>query len=149
VSVVYIGIGSNLGDRAGNCLEAVAQMEASGVRVTKRSALLETEPWGVRNQPLFINMVVEGETGLTPSGLLALLKGIEHRMGRGPSRRWGPRILVVSGPDLVIPHPSMHERSFVLGPLSEIAGDKIHPVLRKTIRDLADAANRSSDHASD
>lgn len=146
MSLVHIGIGSNLGDRRSNCLEAIRRLEENGISVTKRSSLHETEPWGVRDQPKFINMVVEAETALEPEELLAALKRIEQDMGRLPSSRWGPRVmdldilfyddLIINDADLKIPHELLHERSFVLGPLSEIAPEKIHPVLRKKIKDL-------------
>jgi len=108
--------------------------------------MYETEPWGERNQPRFINMAIEGETRLTPVRLLEVLKMIEDEVGRKETFRWGPRVidldillyddLVMDTSELIIPHPRMHEREFVLRPLAEIAPDKIHPVLKKTIRKL-------------
>jgi 2-amino-4-hydroxy-6-hydroxymethyldihydropteridine diphosphokinase len=146
MSVVYIGIGSNIGEREDNCLRAIGLLEENGVRITKRSKLHETKPWGVKDQPAFINMVVESETGLSPRGLLVLLKRIENDMGRQPGIKWGPRLidldilfyddLVIQESDLTIPHPLMHLRDFVLGPLSEIVPEKVHPVLAKKISDL-------------
>ena len=146
MAVVYIGIGSNLGNKRDNCLKAVESLEKSGLRITKRSSLHETEPWGVKEQPKFINMAVEADTDLPPRELLLLLKKIEDAMGRERMTRWGPRIidldillyndLQMKEPDLQIPHPLMHERDFVLEPLSEIAPEKVHPVLSRKIRDL-------------
>lgn len=146
MAVVYIGIGSNLGNKRENCLKAVKSLEESGLRISKRSSLHETEPWGVKEQPKFINMAVEADTDLPPKELLLLLKKIEDAMGRERMTRWGPRIidldillyndLQMKEPDLQIPHPLMHERDFVLEPLSEIAPDKVHPVLSRKIRDL-------------
>ena len=108
--------------------------------------MYETEPWGVKDQPRFVNMVIEGETGLTPARLLEVLKMTEDEVGRVETYRWGPRMidldmllyddLVMNTPELTIPHPRMHERDFVLRPLAEIAPDKIHPVLKKTVREL-------------
>ncbi len=146
MAVVYIGIGSNLGNRRENCFRAVVSLEESGLRISKRSSLYETEPWGVKEQPKFINMAVEADTDLPPKELLLLLKKIEAAMGRESMTRWGPRIidldillyndLQMKEPDLQIPHPLMHERDFVLEPLSEIAPEKVHPVLLRKIRDL-------------
>ena len=146
MSIAYIGIGSNVGNRRYHCLKAVELLEQSGQTVSKISSLYETEPWGVKDQPPFINMAVEIETGFPPKKLLALLKKIEKKMGRKKTVRWGPRVidldilfyddLTLNDNDLVIPHPFMHTRAFVLEPLSEIAPDKVHPVLRKKVASL-------------
>ncbi|MFN3739075.1 MAG: 2-amino-4-hydroxy-6-hydroxymethyldihydropteridine diphosphokinase [Thermodesulfovibrionales bacterium] len=143
---VYIGIGSNIGNREKNCLEAIRLMEEKGIKVIKRSSLYETEPWGVKDQPMFINMVIEAETEYAPAELLNLLKSIERAMGRTETKRWGPRIidldilfynnLILNTPELRIPHPYIHERDFVLKPLSEIAPELEHPVLKKRIKEL-------------
>ena len=93
MSVSYIGIGSNLGNRQENCLRAVEILEKRGIKVQKRSSLYETEPWGFTDQPRFINMVVQIETTLTPNDLLGLLKSIEREIGRQGSFHWGPRII--------------------------------------------------------
>ncbi len=142
----YIGIGSNLGNREENCERAIRLLIEHGITVTKRSSMIETEPWGVREQPKFINMAVEIGTELDPEGLLRILKKIEEEIGRLPTSRWGPRIidldillyddLIMETPDLVIPHPGMSEREFVLKPLAEIAPEKVHPVLKKSIKSL-------------
>jgi 2-amino-4-hydroxy-6-hydroxymethyldihydropteridine diphosphokinase len=146
MSIVHIGIGSNIGNRQENCREAVRQLASRGVKVVKQSSMIETEPWGVADQPRFINMAVEAETDLAPENLLTALKDIEAAMGRTDAVRWGPRVidldilfyddLVVDTAELKIPHPHLHARMFVLGPLSEIVPDKVHPVLGKTVRDL-------------
>jgi dihydroneopterin aldolase/2-amino-4-hydroxy-6-hydroxymethyldihydropteridine diphosphokinase len=146
VPIVYISIGSNLGDREENCLKAIQLLSAAGISITKQSTMFETEPWGLKEQPRFINMAVEAGTGEGPYRLLEILKEIERNMGRGKTTKWGPRIidldilfydgLVIDTPELKIPHPLMHEREFVLGPLAEIAPDKVHPVLKKTVREL-------------
>lgn len=146
MSTVYIGIGSNLGDRHKNCLRAVELLKQSGLSVTKQSSVHETEPWGITDQPAFLNMAVEIETVLLPIELLALLKKIEKDMGRQETVRWGPRIIdldillyddiTLNTDALIIPHPLMHEREFVLRPLSELAEDLIHPVLEKKIGEL-------------
>lgn len=144
--VVYIGIGSNIGAREDNCLRAIGLLEENGLRITRRSSVYETEPWGVKDQQGFINMVVEAETDISPRELLVLLKRVENEMGRQPGIKWGPRLidldillfddLIMEESDLTIPHPMMHRRNFVLAPLAEIAPEKVHPVLAKKIRDL-------------
>lgn len=141
-----IGIGSNIGDREKNCDEAMKLISEREMDIISRSSKHETEPWGVKDQPFFINMAVRIRTGLTPSGLLERLKAIEKEMGRGTKERWGPRIidldilfyddLIINGPDLTIPHPHLTRRDFVLKPLLEIAPDTIHPVLKKSIREI-------------
>lgn len=146
MSIVYIGIGSNLGNREKNCLKAVQLLFDSGIAIMKQSSMYETEPWGVKDQPRFINMVIEAETEEKPGKLLELLKRIEREIGRKETYKWGPRAidldillyndLVINNTALQIPHPHMHERDFVLRPLSEIAPNKIHPVLKKTVREL-------------
>ncbi len=142
----YIGIGSNLGSREENCGKAISLLEANNIKITKRSSMIETEPWGIEDQPKFINMAVEIETALSPEELLKLLKKIETVIGREPTVRWGPRIidldillyddLILKTPELEIPHPQISERGFVLKPLAEIAPDKIHPALQESIKAL-------------
>jgi 2-amino-4-hydroxy-6-hydroxymethyldihydropteridine diphosphokinase len=146
MSLIHIGIGSNLGNRKENCIEAVRRLRESGLKIVRQSSMIETEPAGVRDQPRFINMAVEAETGLSPEQLLQLLKEIEQTMGRQDSVRWGPRLidldilfyddLVLDSEALKIPHPLLHKRDFVLIPLNEIAPGKIHPVLKKTLSHL-------------
>lgn len=142
----YIGIGSNLGNREDNCEKAITLLIENGITVTKRSSMIETTPWGVKDQSKFINMAIEIETSLLPDELLSVLKKIEVETGRTPSVRWGPRIidldilfyedLVMKTPELEIPHPGASSRDFVLKPLAEIAPELIHPVLKKSVREL-------------
>ena len=146
MSIIHIGIGSNLGNRQDNCLEAVRQLERHRVAVVKRSSMIETEPWGVTDQPQFINMAIEAETALFPEELFLLMKKIEKNMGREKTVHWGPRVidldilfyddLVFNTEELTIPHPHLHDRDFVLTPLMEIAPEKVHPVLKKKISEL-------------
>jgi 2-amino-4-hydroxy-6-hydroxymethyldihydropteridine diphosphokinase len=144
--IVHIGIGSNLGDRRAHCLEAVKLLGENHIAVMSQSSLHETEPWGRKDQPHFINMAVEAETSLSPQGLLQVLRSIEKAMGRRDSGKWGPRIIdldilfyddvTLNSDDLKIPHPHLHERVFVLKPLAEIAPGKVHPALGKTVLEL-------------
>jgi 2-amino-4-hydroxy-6-hydroxymethyldihydropteridine diphosphokinase len=144
--IVYIGIGSNLGNRQENCLKALGLISAEAGSVTKRSSMHATRPWGAEDQPEFINMAAELVTEAGPQELLETLRKIEKELGREETYRWGPRVidldilfyddLVIDTPDLRIPHPLMHLREFVLRPLSEIAPDRIHPVLKKTVKEL-------------
>jgi len=146
MSVAYIGIGSNLGDREFNCKQAIGLIGQKGITVSKESSLYETKPWGVTDQPLFLNMAIEIETYLKPFELLRTLKDIEKEIGREETFLWGPRIIdldillydnyIVNEKGLRIPHPHMQDREFVLRPLREIAGDVTHPLLLLSIEEL-------------
>jgi 2-amino-4-hydroxy-6-hydroxymethyldihydropteridine diphosphokinase len=149
---VFISIGSNMGDRQANCKNAIGRLKDKGIFVGKVSSMYETKPWGMENQADFINMAAEAETSLSPTELLKALKEIEKEMGRQESIKWGPRIIdldilfyddaVIDAEYLHIPHQLLHKRDFVLMPLSEIAPDKMHPVLKKTVRQLKDELRR-------
>ncbi|KAF0183197.1 MAG: 2-amino-4-hydroxy-6-hydroxymethyldihydropteridine diphosphokinase [Nitrospirae bacterium] len=141
-----IGIGSNLGDREGHCREAIARMEQADCRILKVSTFFETNPWGLSDQPLFLNGALTMATSMPPAALFSLLKAIEKAMGRQETVRWGPRVidldillyddLILHSALLTIPHPCLHERRFALQPLAEIAPDARHPVFDKTVREL-------------
>ena len=152
MSIVYIGIGSNLGNREKNCRQAVELLENKGILIKKKSSLYETEPWGIRDQPLFFNMAIEIETELKPEELLEVLQAVETEIGREKTFKWGPRIIdldillyddiILREETLTIPHPLMHERDFVLRPLSEIAPDMKHPILQLSIGELLNNLSR-------
>jgi 2-amino-4-hydroxy-6-hydroxymethyldihydropteridine diphosphokinase len=144
---VYLSLGSNLGNREDN-LDMALKLLSERMRMGKVSSIYDTEPLGVAEQPRFLNIACEVFTRLTPEGLLSLAKGIEGKMGRrgktGEPKTIDIDILlygekVVNKPDLVIPHPSMAQRSFVLVPLAEIAPNLVHPVVKKKIKEMRDA----------
>lgn len=142
---VYLGLGSNLGDRMGNLAKAV-ELLSSKVGAKEVSSVYETEPVGYDDQPLFLNAVVSGETGLEPLALLRFVKRIEAVLGRRPSFPNAPRPVdidilfygeeVVRTPELTVPHPAISERAFVLVPLAEIAPALVHPASRKKVSEL-------------
>ncbi len=143
----YVGLGSNLGDRAGNLLLAVRGMLDAGFIVTRLSSIYETEPVEVLDQPAFLNMVAELRVHLfSPEQTLARLLRIEYALGRRRERWRGPRTidldLLLYGNEqnatefLQLPHPRLHERRFVLTPLAELAPDVIHPTIQQTISQL-------------
>ncbi|MBU1026123.1 MAG: 2-amino-4-hydroxy-6-hydroxymethyldihydropteridine diphosphokinase [Candidatus Margulisbacteria bacterium] len=148
-AAVYLGLGSNVGDREEYIEQAVFLLEKNPkLDVLKRSSNFETEAEGERNQPPFINAVVMVKTKLPPYELLDLCQEIEATLGREREIEWGPRTIdidillyegeIISDDKLQLPHPLMHERLFVLRPLREIAPHLIHPVLEKTIDSLYD-----------
>jgi len=151
----YIALGSNMGDREAHLRFAVSELErASGDRVARLSRFINTAPYGNTEQDDFLNGCLELETLLTPHELLELLHEIENKAGRERAERWGPRTLdldiifyddvVISGDTLRIPHAEAHLRDFVLRPLRDIAPNKLHPVLKKTVAELFDALETGS-----
>lgn len=145
-----VGLGANLGDRAGTMARALGLLDAApGVRVESASSLYETEPVGVTDQPRFLNAAALVRTSLQPRALLETLLGIERSLGRDRSAdavRWGPRAIdldlllfgdrAISERGLETPHPRLHERAFVLAPLAEVCPDHRHPVLGATASEL-------------
>ena len=145
MAVVYLALGTNLGDRAANLRRAVEQI-CRAVTITAVSSTYETAAWGVLNQPDFLNSCLVGMTEFAPHDLLDELKKIEGEIGRQKTSRWGPRLIdidilfyddiIIESDTLIIPHPRIAERLFVLEPLCEIAADFVHPVHNKTIAEL-------------
>ena len=144
---VFLGIGTNLGDREENLKKAIALIEEHIGRVRSASSVYETEPWGFKSGSDFLNITVEVKTRLGPSGLLGRILMIESLLGRlREGKGYESRIIdidillygdqVFENKVLVIPHPKIQDRRFVLVPLCEIAGDLIHPVLEKSFREL-------------
>ncbi len=146
MTVAYLALGGNVGDRAANLSRALALLLGHGVRVLEVSPVYETDPVGYADQPPFLNAACRVETGLSPRGLLAAVKAVEAEVGRTPTFLNGPREIdvdiilygdaVVEEEDLVIPHPRMAERAFVLVPLADVAADAVHPALAVTVTRL-------------
>lgn len=143
--VIYLSLGSNLGDRLSNLQNAIVNLSPK-VQLVTQSSIYETEPWGYSDQPAFLNQVIKAETALDPIELLTFLKDVEVLMGRQETFRFGPRLididilfyddLILETTNLTIPHPRIGERAFVLVPLAEIAPDLRHPVSSKSIQQL-------------
>ena len=160
----YLGLGSNLGRREENLAAAIQRLndgpvtsesrypatsthENNTIEVRRSSAVYQTSPWGLKDQPDFLNCVIEVGTQLPPAGLLERAKEVEEALGRQPGLRYGPRLIdvdillystvVVEQPDLQIPHPRLHLRAFALIPLAELEPGLIHPVLHLTVGELA------------
>jgi 2-amino-4-hydroxy-6-hydroxymethyldihydropteridine diphosphokinase len=152
VITVYLSLGSNLADRKSN-LEAVRSALPPEVVIRESSSLYETKPWGYFYQPNFLNQILLAETQLSARELLAYLKGLEDKIGREPSFRFGPRLVdidiifygdqIIQESDLEIPHPRFKERAFVLVPLVEISPDLIAPGTDQTILDLLEGLDTS------
>lgn len=143
---IYLGLGSNLGDRREHLRRAIALLEDPDLRVTHASSIYETEPRDMLQQPWFLNQVIEAETTLFPRQLLARAKKIERELGRTRTVAKGPRVIdidillygdsMVHTEELEIPHPRMAERRFVLEPLNELGPELRHPGTKKTIREM-------------
>jgi 2-amino-4-hydroxy-6-hydroxymethyldihydropteridine diphosphokinase len=147
---VYLGLGSNIGDREQHLRRAVEQLQGPVLRILRLSPLYQTEPVDYTRQPWFVNQVAEAETELFPMQLLARLGRVERALGRVRGIPKGPRVIdidillfgraVVRTAKLEVPHPRIAERRFVLKPLADLAPDLRHPVTRKTIREMLEAA---------
>ena len=142
---VFLGIGTNLGDRERNLQDALAVLSQKMV-ILKESSIYQTAPWGYLDQPAFLNQVIEAQTDLSPLNLLGFLKDTEKVLGRQANFRYGPRLIdldilfygnrIIQTPRLQIPHPRIAQRAFVLVPLAEIAPDFVHPQTKQTIAQL-------------
>ena len=142
---VFLGIGTNLGDRERNLQDALAVLSQKMV-ILKESSIYQTAPWGYLDQPAFLNQAIEAQTDLSPLNLLGFLKDTEKVLGRQANFRYGPRLIdldilfygnrIIQTPRLQIPHPRIAQRAFVLVPLAEIAPDFVHPQTKQTIAQL-------------
>ena len=148
--IVYLALGSNVGDRLANLKQAIVSLTPQ-MDVKAKSHVYETPPWGYENQPKFLNQVVRAKTYLEPEPLLKHLKRLEVALGRQESVPNGPRLididilfydeLILYSPSLVIPHPRLHERAFVLVPLMDLDPELVHPVNKKSVRVMVAACN--------
>lgn len=143
--IVYLALGSNVGSRLANLKNAVSNLTPQ-LNVKKKSPVYETPPWGFKEQTAFLNQVLMAETYFEPEELLGHLKRLETALGREPSFQNGPRLIdldilfyddvIIDSPPLVIPHPRLHQRAFVLVPLNDIAPNLFHPLLGRQVQDL-------------
>lgn len=146
MQLAYIALGSNTGDKRRNLDNALMRLWGRGLEITQVATYIITEPYGVTDQPEFLNTVCEIKTDLEPAELLSILLLTELQMGRVRTRKWGERNIdldlilygdeVINTEELTLPHPDMQNRDFVLRPLAEIAPDAMHPVLKKTAAQL-------------
>ena len=142
---VFLGIGTNLGDRERNLQEARAAL-SQRLEILKESSIYQTAPWGYLDQPAFLNQVIEAQTALSSLSLLDFLKQTEKQLGRQANFRFGPRLIdldilfygnrIIQTPRLQVPHPHLTERAFVLIPLAEIALEFVHPQNKQTVTQL-------------
>lgn len=164
----FLGLGTNLGRREENLAAAIQRLGEcplgsansthpatnrgkKAIKVLRSSAVYQTSPWGLEEQPDFLNCVLEVQTNLPPAGLLECAKAVEESLGRLPGLRYGPRLIdvdillygstVVDQPDLQIPHPRLHLRAFALIPLAELDPELIHPLLNISVGQLAQQIN--------
>lgn len=151
MAVVFLLLGSNMGDRLGFLGDAYRKLDNEVGPVLKSSAFYQTAAWGKTDQPDFINQVLKLETDLTPKEVLNTILAIEIQLGRQRAEKWGSRTIdidilfydqdVIDEPDLKIPHPNLHERAFTLVPLIEIEPNCFHPVLQKPVLELLTKLN--------
>ena len=158
MAIVYLCLGSNMGDKIGNIQQATRLLCSENLlKLIRTSTIYETEPWGVKDQSWFVNAVIEAKTKLEPEELLAHCQKVEKMIGRNREleKRWGERPIdidilfygneIIEDENLVIPHKHLHERAFALVPLLELIPDFIHPVLNKSLLDLHEALENPED----
>lgn len=151
MAIVYLGLGTNIGNRRGNLVKAAALLAERVGDILALSGFMETEPWGFESENLFLNAAIKMETPFTPDELLSATQAIEREMGREKKSdgTYHDRVIdidillydnrVIEQPGLIVPHPLMHERLFVMAPLAEIAPFERHPLLGQTFMELADS----------
>ena len=152
---IYLLFGSNLGDRLIQFADAVRLLQEHGIEIKRFSTIYETEPWGILDQPKFLNMVVEVETELLANQLLEKCLLVERQLGRKREVKWGARTIdidilfyrdcIISSDSLKVPHPGIQDRLFTLIPLCELAGDEMHPELQLPLKRLLN--NMTNDHS--
>ena len=143
---IYLLLGTNLGDREANLGRACQLLIDRGILIIRKSGIYETAPWGIEEQPSFLNQVLEVSTDLKPQALLEEVLAMEMKMGRIRYKKWAERLIdidilyyrdeIIDDKNLKIPHPFIQERRFTLWPLVELASDELHPVLMKTQQEL-------------
>lgn len=146
MTLAYLLLGGNLGDRFAQVSIALQSIEKEVGPVICASSVYETQAWGTENQPAYLNQVIAVDTELTVRELLETIQKIEVKLGRTREEKWGSRLIdidilfygneCIHEPDLTVPHPYLSQRKFTLVPLEEIASDLVHPVLNKTVREL-------------
>ena len=143
---IFLGLGSNQGDRELNLKNSIKLLNSRVGKVLNTSGIYESEPWGFKNQNYFLNQVIEIETHIDPNDLLNICKNIEYDMGRKPEIRWGKRVIdidilyyqskIINQEKLIIPHKLMHERKFVMIPLNDLNENHLHPILKITNKEI-------------
>lgn len=156
MTVAYLSLGSNIGNREAHLADAIKRLESAAIRILRRSSIYETEPQDLPGQPWFLNQVIEIETDYSAATLLASIQKIEAEMGRERLTPKGPRTIdidilfygnsVIHSSELEVPHPRLADRRFVLEPLAELAPDLRHPVFGKTIQELLPATHSQIVH---
>ena len=147
MAIVYIGLGSNLGDRLGFIQQAVQMLDFhDAIKVCETSSFYETEPYGIKDQEWFINAAVKVSTSLTPVEVLRVCQHIEEKLGRKREMKWGPRVIdldillydeqIIADDILTIPHPATYDRACCIVPLLEIAEELVHPILQKDMDEI-------------